>query len=139
MKVGHAWHSALLDVDVDSEETRPPVYKIRTWQRGALLYVVGNVLQFFSYAFAAQTLLLALSSVQFVTHLVAARFLEGIAVPRRSIAAAAIILVANAVLVVFGSKVSQLFTAVQLVALHRCDPVSCNMRVSGSTRVSSNV
>lgn len=120
MKAGHAWHSALLAVDADNEEARTSVYGLHTWRRGAGLYVLGNALHFFSYAFAAQTLLLALGSIQFVTHLVATSVIEGASVPKRSMVAAAIIIAANALLIVFSSKSSDILTASELIALHRC-------------------
>jgi len=83
---------------MDSEYGDPPraIYRVRTWQTGAALYMGGNVLQFLSYAFAAQSLLLALC-----------------------IAGAAIIILSNLLLVIFSSKSSVLLTAEELVKLYR--------------------
>jgi magnesium transporter len=119
LKVGYAWHEALVMIDADSDEDQMPIWHVRAWQWGCLMYFVGNGLQFFSYAFAAQTLLLAMSSVQFATHLVSAQFVEGIVVPWRCIWAAAIVLGANVILIVFSSKSSNLLDANDLIALHR--------------------
>ena len=120
MKLGHALHEALQMTDMDSAALRTPIYRVSTWQRGAGLYLIGNLLSFFSYAFAAQTLLLALSSLQFVTHLASAVLLEGVKVPRRSMAAAGVILASNVLLVAFGSRNSTLLDAAEIIQLHRC-------------------
>ena len=124
MKAGHAWHAALTQqeaTELDSASTHAPtpIYRVRTWQRGACLYVAGSAAQFFSYAFAAQTLLLGISSVQFVCQLVCAAIFEHAAIPVRSMAAAAVIMAANVLLVVFGSKASEPLPAATLIALHR--------------------
>jgi magnesium transporter len=120
MKVGYAWHEALLAVDAGSDVQPTQIYKVRVWQWGAALYLLGNLMQFFSYAFAAQTLLLAMSSLQFATHLVAAWLLEGVLVPWRSIVAAAVIIASNVLLVIFCSKSSRLLNAQELIKLHKC-------------------
>ena len=119
MKAGYAWQKAL--AQMDSEYGDPPraIYRVRTWQTGAALYMGGNVLQFLSYAFAAQSLLLALSSVQFATNLLFAWLMEHVPVPVRSIAGAAIIILSNLLLVIFSSKSSVLLTAEELVKLYR--------------------
>jgi hypothetical protein len=122
VKLGYAWSEALREVEQESEEPATPVYKVRTWQRGALLFCAGSVMQFFSYAFGP-SFLLAMASLQMVTHLVAAYWLEGVPIPRRSIAAAAVVVAANCALVVFGSKHSDILTSLELQALHRYDPL----------------
>jgi hypothetical protein len=53
----------------------PPVWKSKIWLLGFLLFTVGNVLNFVSFGFAAQSLLAALGAVQFVSNVFFARFL----------------------------------------------------------------
>lgn len=122
MKLGYALQQELLAIDdsVSDDSENTPIYRISAWRWGAALYAAGNMLVFFSFAFAAQTLLLAMASVQVAMHLVSAWLLEGVAVPRRSIGAASVIVVANILLVVFGSKASTVLDARQLLDLHRC-------------------
>lgn len=120
MKMGYVWQEALSALDEPGESHTHPIYRVRQWQIGAALYLVGNILQFLSYAFAAQSLLLALSSAQFGTHLLFAWLMEGVNVPLRSILGAGIIISFNILLVVFGSKSSQLMTAAELLELFRC-------------------
>lgn len=125
MKLGYALHAELMGIEDDAsdpDEKPTPIYRVSAWQWGAFLYVVGNLLQFFSFAFAAQTLLLAMASVQFALHLASAWLLEGVAVPRRSIGAAVVVIAANVLLVAFSSKASDLLDSDELVALHRYLP-----------------
>jgi magnesium transporter len=117
MKAGYAWQEALAAMDSAADEPVLPVYRIRSWQLGAILYMAGNILQFFSYAFAAQSLLLALSSVQFAAHLAVAWLMEGVSIPWRSIAGAGVVISSNVLIVFFSSKSSTLMDAEQLVAL----------------------
>lgn len=44
--------------------------RFRSWQLGVLLFGVGNVANFVSFGFAAQSLLAALGSIQFVSNVV---------------------------------------------------------------------
>ena len=120
MKAGYAWQNALEKMDRSFGDPPRPIYRIRTWQSGAGMYLTGNILQFLSYAFAAQSLLLALSSVQFATHLLFAWIVEGVIVPLRSILGAAVVILSNILLVVFSSKSSTLLTATGLLKLYRC-------------------
>ena len=120
LKIGYAWHHALTVIDADSEEGVTPIWRVRAWRWGCLLYLFGSALQFFSTAFAAQTLLLAVSSVQFATHLLSSWLLEGATIPRRSVLAAGVVIASNILLVIFSSKRSALLDAAELVALHRC-------------------
>jgi hypothetical protein len=53
----------------------PPIWKSKIWLLGFLLFTVGNVLNFVSFGFAAQSLLAALGAVQFVSNVFFARFL----------------------------------------------------------------
>eukprot|EP00955_Chlamydomonas_euryale_P039037 351281-Chlamydomonas_euryale.AAC.12 len=52
------------------EELKPSIVKFRAWQIGMAVFIIGNVLNFASFAFAAQSLLAALGSVQFVANVV---------------------------------------------------------------------
>jgi hypothetical protein len=151
IKVGYAWHDAICSIDLDDGVKPRPVFCVRSWQTGIGLFALGNVLQFFSFAFASQSLLLALSSLQFATQLVFAWAVEGQRVAIRSMIAAGIIIGANMLLVVFSSKSSALLRAPQIVVLHRCGPSweavlslvcyptppACPLYCGGSSRPSS--
>ena len=88
------------------------------WQAGISLFAVGNVLNFVSFGFAAQSLLAALGSVQFVSNVVFARFVLGERVTWRVLGATALIVGGCILLVSFGSHASDLLKASQLVRLY---------------------
>ena len=53
-----------------------PVQSI-TWVIGTIIFVSGSLLNFASYAFAAQSMLASLESIQFVTNLLFGKFMLG--------------------------------------------------------------
>ena len=69
--------------------------------------------------YAAQSLLAAIGSVQFVSNLVFAATVLKDTIPPRIVFATALIVAGDLVLVVFGSKESPEFTARELAALYR--------------------
>lgn len=68
-----------------------PARFFREWQAGIGLFAGGNVLNFVSFGFAAQSLLAALGSVQFVSNVVFARLVLKEAVTWRVLCATALI------------------------------------------------
>ena len=68
-----------------------PARSFREWQAGIALFAAGNVLNFVSFGFAAQSLLAALGSVQFVSNVVFARLVLKEAVTWRVLGATALI------------------------------------------------
>ena len=95
----------------------PPTHTscFHEWQAGISLFAVGNILNFVSFGFAAQSLLAALGSVQFVSNVVFARFVLGERVTWRVLGATALIVGGCILLVSFGSHASDLLKASQLV------------------------
>ena len=125
MKMGYAWQEALSALNEPGDTQTHPIYRVRQWQIGAALYLSGNILQFLSFAFAAQSLLLALSSAQFGTHLLFAWLMEGVHVPMRSIMGAAIIISFNILLVIFSSKASKLLSCLPMRWMPLATPLTC--------------
>ena len=68
-----------------------PARSFREWQAGIALFAGGNVFNFVSFGFAAQSLLAALGSVQFVSNVVFARLVLKEAVTWRVLCATALI------------------------------------------------
>ena len=68
-----------------------PARSFREWQAGIALFAGGNVFNFVSFGFAAQSLLAALGSVQFVSNVVFARLVLKEAVTWRVLGATALI------------------------------------------------
>ena len=78
-------------------------------------------------AFASQSLLTGLGSVQFISNLVFVVLVLREKVPLRCILATFLIVAGNVVLVVFGSKTSPKYTVSQLAALYRQDSMAAYM------------
>ncbi|KAL0035114.1 hypothetical protein WJX79_001421 [Trebouxia sp. C0005] len=116
MKLGHNKRSADLP-----ESSRRPIRKYREWQCGVGLFVVGNALNFISFGFAAQSLLAALGSIQFVSNVFFAWFVLHERADRRVIVATAMIVVGCIVLVAFGNHQSKPLTSRQLQHLFQND------------------
>ncbi|DBA82041.1 TPA: hypothetical protein ACH3X1_007737 [Trebouxia sp. C0004] len=92
-----------------------------------LMFVVGNIANFVARAFASQSLLTGLGSVQFISNLVFVVLVLREKVPRRCILATFLIVAGNVLLVVFGSKTSPKYTVSQLAALYRQDSMAAYM------------
>ena len=78
-----------------------PARSFREWQAGIALFAGGNVFNFVSFGFAAQSLLAALGSVQFVSNVVFARLVLKEAVTWRVLGATALIVTGARFLVPF--------------------------------------
>lgn len=92
------------------------------WLLGLVLFLVGNVLNFASFAFAAQSLLAALAVVQLVSNVVFARVINGERAGRGVLAATALVTVGCVLLVVFGSHESPVLDAPALMRLYSAAP-----------------
>ena len=81
-----------------------PARSFREWQAGIALFALGNVFNFVSFGFAAQSLLAALGSVQFVSNVVFARLVLKEAVTWRVLCATALIVTGESKQVPFSFK-----------------------------------
>ncbi|KDD73793.1 hypothetical protein H632_c1832p0, partial [Helicosporidium sp. ATCC 50920] len=88
------------------------------WLTGLLLFITGNVLNFVSFAFAAQSLLAALAAVQFLANVVFARLLNGERAPRGVLLATGVVVVGCVLLVAFGNHASPVLDASALLELY---------------------
>ena len=75
-----------------------------TWLLGTFIFVTGSLLNFASYAFAAQSLLASLESIQFVTNLIFGKFMLGANVTRTMLLGTALTVLGTVVAVQFSSK-----------------------------------
>ena len=76
-------HSAVVPetvVGIDDNEIQP--HKSKIWIIGTVLFLSGSILNFYSFAFAAQSLLASLESIQFVTNLLFGKCMLGATVTR---------------------------------------------------------
>mmetsp|Transcript_4772 Transcript_4772/g.10253 ORF Transcript_4772/g.10253 Transcript_4772/m.10253 type:complete len:583 (+) Transcript_4772:116-1864(+) len=82
---------------------RSPIGSI-IWLLGTFIFVSGSLLNFASYAFAAQSMLASLESVQFVTNLLFGKFLLGAQVTRAMFGGTFLTVVGTVLAVQFSSK-----------------------------------
>ncbi|KAG1678007.1 hypothetical protein FOA52_000802 [Chlamydomonas sp. UWO 241] len=110
-------HNQRADLEC-AEEKKPSIVKFRKWQIGIVVFVVGNILNFASFGFAAQSLLAALGSVQFVSNVVFASLILGEKVTLLILLSTACIIGGCLLLVLFGDHSVVTWTADQLMALY---------------------
>lgn len=75
-----------------------------TWVVGTIVFVSGSLLNFASYAFAAQSMLASLESVQFVTNLLFGRFMLGAHVTQTMLVGTLLTVTGTVMAVQFSSK-----------------------------------
>lgn len=91
-----------------------PIIYFQTWRIGLIIFAFGNCLNFISFGYAAQSLLAALGSVQFVSNIAFAYFVLHKMVTVKVLVATAFIVLGNIFLVAFGNHQSPVYTPEQL-------------------------
>ncbi|CAJ2637421.1 probable magnesium transporter NIPA8 isoform X2 [Trifolium pratense] len=116
LKLGHNERERyLLGSDgVHGKMTLKPIIYFPSWRIGILFFFFGNCLNFISFGYAAQSLLAALGSVQFVSNLAFAYFVLNKMVTVKVLVATAFIVLGNVFLVAFGNHQSPVYTPEQL-------------------------
>ncbi|CAM6095094.1 unnamed protein product [Calypogeia fissa] len=126
LKLGHNQRekSAVLDAVEPGEKivSRKSVTQYEAWRLGVIVFALGNILNFISFGFAAQSLLAALGSVQFVSNVVFAYLVLKETVTGRILFATLFIVVGNITLVSFGNHQSETYTNEQLLDNYK-DPL----------------
>uniref|UniRef100_A0A6A7GE37 Magnesium transporter NIPA8 n=1 Tax=Hirondellea gigas TaxID=1518452 RepID=A0A6A7GE37_9CRUS len=88
------------------------------WRIAFFIFCCGNVLNFVSFSFAAQSLLAGLGSVQFVTNVIFSYLILGSLVTPRILTATGIIVMGNVLLVLFGNHEDRDYTQRELIYLY---------------------
>ncbi|KAE8694092.1 putative magnesium transporter NIPA8 [Hibiscus syriacus] len=117
LKLGHNERERYSTMDGEGMAGKAPLKPIiyfQTWRIGILIFIIGNCLNFISFGYAAQSLLAALGSVQFVSNIAFAYFVLNKMVTVRVLAATAFIILGNFFLVAFGNHLSPVYTPGQL-------------------------
>ncbi|XP_073006991.1 probable magnesium transporter NIPA8 isoform X2 [Typha latifolia] len=118
LKLGHDQRerlSILCSDEGNDKITLKPIIHFQTWRVGILFFALGNCLNFISFAYAAQSLLAALGSIQFVSNIAFAYFVLSKTVSVKVIVATAFIVFGNIFLVSFGNHQSPVYTPEQLI------------------------
>ncbi|KAH9328480.1 hypothetical protein KI387_000588, partial [Taxus chinensis] len=107
---------ALLEAAEYGEKSQfKPIIYFQSWRVGLLIFALGNCLNFISFGYAAQSLLAALGSVQFVSNVAFAYIVLKEKVTGRVLLATALIVSGNIFLVAFGNHQSPVYTPEQLM------------------------
>jgi drug/metabolite transporter (DMT)-like permease len=88
------------------------------WLFSILLFALGNIANFASFAFAAQSLLSALDSVQFISNVAFSKFVNKEKISRYVLAGTLVIVAGCVILVSFGNHESPTYTATELQELY---------------------
>ncbi|KAJ0112306.1 hypothetical protein Patl1_02502 [Pistacia atlantica] len=117
LKLGHTErerHSVLDSDGTNGKHSLKPIIYFHSWRVGVVFFVLGNCLNFISFGYAAQSLLAALGSVQFVSNIAFAYFVFNKMVTVKVLVATAFIVLGNIFLVAFGNHQSPVFTPEEL-------------------------
>lgn len=117
LKLGHDEREryAVLGGDGQNGKTiLKPIIYFQSWRVGILFFALGNTLNFISFGYAAQSLLAALGSIQFVSNIAFAYFVLSKMVTVKVLVATAFIVLGNIFLVAFGNHQSPVYTPEQL-------------------------
>eukprot|EP00218_Dolichomastix_sp_CCMP3274_P009343 CAMPEP_0170146328 /NCGR_PEP_ID=MMETSP0033_2-20121228/29618_1 /TAXON_ID=195969 /ORGANISM="Dolichomastix tenuilepis, Strain CCMP3274" /LENGTH=300 /DNA_ID=CAMNT_0010383043 /DNA_START=94 /DNA_END=992 /DNA_ORIENTATION=+ len=115
MKLGHT----VRENAAEKEEDRPSITTIPAWRFGLGIFITGNIVNFLSFGFAAQSLLSALGSVQFVANCIFATTVNGETLTNRVKFGTFLIILGNIMLVFFGVQTSETYTAEEMKAFYR--------------------
>uniref|UniRef100_A0A7C9CRH2 Probable magnesium transporter n=1 Tax=Opuntia streptacantha TaxID=393608 RepID=A0A7C9CRH2_OPUST len=116
LKLGHTERErfVLENGGTNGKLVSKPVIHFQTWRVGVLFFAFGNCLNFLSFGYAAQSLLAALGSVQFVSNIAFAYFVLNKKICVRVLVATAFIVLGNVFLVAFGNHQSPVYTPDEL-------------------------
>lgn len=117
LKLGHnerERHAMLESDGANGKHTLKPIIYFQTWRVGIVFFLLGNCLNFISFGYAAQSLLAALGSIQFVSNIAFAYFVLNKRVTVKVMVATAFIVLGNVFLVAFGNHQSPVYTPEQL-------------------------
>ncbi|KAL1547419.1 putative magnesium transporter NIPA8 [Salvia divinorum] len=117
LKLGHderERHSSVANDGTNGKAFTKHIIHFQTWRIGIIFFILGNSLNFISFGYAAQSLLAALGSVQFVSNIAFAFFVLNKTVAVKVLIATAFIVLGNIFLVAFGNHQSPVYTPEQL-------------------------
>lgn len=88
----------------NSQREKHAMLSSPTWVIGTFIFVTGSLLNFASYAYAAQSTLASLESIQFVTNLIFGKFMLGAKVTRNMLIGTCLTVSGTVLAVQFSSK-----------------------------------
>lgn len=111
------------NVNLDGGTAQPPANEVKKRSSalrhtGVFIFVSGNLLTFAAFGFAAQSLLAALESIQFVSNIAFAKYIHEEIITTRMLIATASIIVGNVLVVIFSNHAAGLFTSQEIINLY---------------------
>eukprot|EP00756_Hemistasia_phaeocysticola_P008380 Hpha_TRINITY_DN14605_c0_g1::TRINITY_DN14605_c0_g1_i1::g.48557::m.48557 len=95
------------------------IKSLMIWRVGVTLFVIGNIMNFGSFALAAQSLLAALGCIQFVTNVIFARYINGEQATNLQLVGTAFVVCGTVLTVLFGVHTSEDYDTDDLKELYR--------------------
>ena len=108
--LGMGMEAAQKDLDEKERSKRPKLL----WTTGTVTFIVGSVINFVAFVFAAASVLAPLEAIQFVSNLVFARFVTKVPVSRKMVGGSALIVAGTIGAVAGGPLTVTSFTIAQL-------------------------
>ena len=102
MKIVPCEHSTKEQESIIIQNAGPSTSK--TWVIGTVIFITGSLLNFSSFAFAPQSMLASLESIQFVTNLIFGRFMLGADVTKTMLLGTCLTVAGTVLAVQFSSK-----------------------------------
>jgi Protein of unknown function (DUF803). len=103
----------------EADKSVPNPCSSSLWIIGTVIFITGSLLNFVSYAFAAQSMLASLESVQFVTNLLFGKFMLRAEITQKMMYGTLLTVLGTIVAVQFSSKATLSLNIAELVQLYR--------------------
>ena len=119
MKNGHNLSKRSRKYNQQNTE-RPTVAMCSTdyWRLGLIMFIIGSIINFCSFAFAAQSLLACLGSVQFISNVFFARIILKERPSVHTYIATGVIVIGIIITVIFSNHKSETYTSKELISLY---------------------
>jgi magnesium transporter len=123
MKSAHniALETESIEDSEESEGNKKLFSSANLWKIGMSIFVIGSLVNFASFAFAAQSLLAALGTVQFISNVFFAKFILKEELTPRIMIATAIIIFGLTLAIIFSNHSTQLYTTQDLLDMYTPD------------------
>jgi len=119
VSLGHSLHKEKTTAESSEEDKADEKSRARWRLFGVIIIVVGNLATFASFGFAAQSLLAALESVQFLSNVAFAKLIHKEKITRRIVISTLGIVVGNVLVVIFAEHHAILFDSGDIIRFYR--------------------
>ncbi len=100
------------------DKLKSTVCNIDYWRLGLIMFIIGSIINFCSFAFAAQSLLACLGSVQFISNVFFARVILNEKPSIYTYISTGVIVIGIIITVIFSNHKSETYTSKELISLY---------------------